>query len=336
MLLWMKISITNFLKKVWKDFSYICIVMKRLLIILSLLAVAVPVKSQEKQLWDMEVTFAARDTSSLSMDIYFPKDTCRRHPCIVYIYGGGFVDKNQREESVVTYCREMADEGFVTIATDYRLGLKGVKSKGLISMADNLEKAIKMSTEDLFSAVQYLLAYSEELTVDPEKIILVGSSAGAITALQADYELSNRTSLSSAMPEGFRFAGVVSFSGAVFSRNGKCEWSAQPPAPTMFFHGTADELVTYDKIRFMNIGFFGTNSLVKSFEKNGYPYMCVRFGNRYHEVAAFMRICAEQTKWFIEKFVFQKKNWRIDTLITDPDMDIAEPWTFTSKDLYGV
>jgi len=335
--------------------------MKRFLITIMILALAAGAAAgqdkqgagqdnQVKPKWDMEVAFAARDTCELSMDIYFPKEKDEmpgqaghdeagqdevKHPCLLFVYGGGFVQRNQREKSVVEYCRRMADAGFVAVATDYRLGLKGVKSKNLLSMAGNLEEAIKMATEDLFSAVDYLRTYSSELCIDPEKIILAGSSAGAITVLQADYELGNRTSLAAAMPEGFSFAGVISFSGAVFSRKGKCEWTVQPPAPTLFLHGTSDELVPYDKIKFFNMGFFGTNSLVERFEKFDYPYMCLRFDSRYHEVAAFMLTCFDQAQWFIDKYVFQKKNWQIDATVSDPEMDIAKPWTFTAKDIYG-
>lgn len=284
--------------------------------------------------WDMEVAFATRDTCTLSMDIYFPKDDKEKHPCVLFVYGGGFIQNNQKEASVRRYCRRLADAGFVAVATDYRLGLKGVKNSSLMQMADNLDRAIQLSTEDLFSAVEYLITYSDELCIDPSQIILAGSSAGAITVLQADYELGNRTQLAAAMPADFRFAGVISFSGAIFSRKGKCKWTVQPPAPTLFLHGTSDELVTYNKIQVFNLGFFGTNQLVERFEKFDYPYMCIRFENRYHEVAAFMNGFFNQTVGFIEQFVFNKKNWQVDVTFTDPDFDLAKPWAFTPKDLY--
>lgn len=286
------------------------------------------------QKWDMEVAFASRDTCELSMDVYFPNDDKEKHPCVVFVYGGGFIDNNQRAKSHIRFCRSLADAGFVAVATDYRLGLKGVKSKGLLQMAKNLDNAIKMSTEDLFSAVAYLIKYSDELCIDPSQIILIGSSAGAITSLQADYELGNRTDMAAAMPEGFRFAGVVAFSGAIFSHHGKPKWKVQDPAPTLFFHGTSDELVTYNKIQLGKMGFFGANSLVDRFEKFDYPYMCIRFDNRYHEVAAFMNTCFPQVVGFIEQYVFQKKNWQVDIKVTDPDMDIAKPWPFNPKDIY--
>ena len=318
--------------------------MKRLFLILTILFASVTVWAQEadeaaeeskKPMYDTEVTFAVRDTCELSMDVYFPNDDKEKHPCVVFVYGGGFINNNQRAKLHMKFCRKLADEGFVAVATDYRLGLKGVNNKGLLNMAKNLDNAIQLSTEDLFSAVEYLIKYSDELCIDPSQIILIGSSAGAITSLQADYELCNGTALAAAMPEGFRFAGVISFSGAIFSHQGKPKWKVQNPAPTLFFHGTADELVTYDKIQMGKTGFFGANSLVEQFEKFDYPYMCIRFDNRYHEVAAFMNNCFSQVVGFIEQFVFKKKNWQVDIKVTDPDMDIAKSWPFKPKDLYG-
>ena len=82
------------------------------------------------------------------------------------------------------------------------------------------------------------------------------------------------------------------------------------------------------------MGFFGANSLVDQFEKYDYPYMCIRFDNRYHEVAAFMNTCFSQVVGFIEQYVFQKKNWQVDIKVTDPDMDIAKPWPFNPKQIY--
>ena len=63
--------------------------------------------------------------------------------------------------------------------------------------------------------------------------------------------------------------------------------------------------------------------------------MCIRFEDRYHEVASFMNKFFDQTLGFIDRYVFQKKNWQIDVTVTDPDMDIAKPWAFGIDDIYG-
>lgn len=284
--------------------------------------------------WDSSRVFAQRDTCTLSMDLYMPKDSAAEHPCVVYVYGGGFVDNNQRSGSTTAFCRRMAGEGYVTAAIDYRKGLKGVKSSSPLAMADAMDVAVDLAVEDLFAAVRYLLDNAAQLGIDTSRMVLIGSSAGAITVLQSDYELSNRSTVTSGIPADFRFAGVVSLSGAIYSHEGKCDWRVHSPAPTMFLHGTSDGLVTYKQIRFFRMGFFGTKPLVERFRKFGYPFLCLRFDGRYHEVASFQQICFGQICWFLDKFVDQKKNWQIDATVSDPDKDIAEPWTYGFDDLY--
>ena len=328
--------------------------MKRILIVLLILAGcalsaaaqdASPVKKHARlvigdtvsrqKLLVRDARFAQRDTCDLSMDLYLPYDNLDNHPCVVFVYGGGFVMDNQKEESNVKFCSHLAEDGFVTAAINYRLGLKGVKSKGALDMVSDMDVAVRMAEEDLFSAVEYLRANAAELTIDPDRIILIGSSAGAITVLHADYDLCNRREVAAAMPDDFHFSGVVALAGAILSHEGKCNWKVHAPAPTMFLHGTSDQLVNYKQIQVFRLGWFGTNSLVKRFEKFDYPYMCLRFENRYHEVAAFHNKCYNQILWFLNNYVLEKKNWQIDATVADPDLDLGAPWNFDIKAVYG-
>ena len=48
-----------------------------------------------------------------------------------------------------------------------------------------------MAVEDAIEAVAYLLDHAKELKVNKDYIVMVGSSAGAITSLQMDYVLCN-------------------------------------------------------------------------------------------------------------------------------------------------
>ena len=43
---------------------------------------------------DESIAFAQYDTLALEMDLYFPSDEAETHPCIIYSYGGGFIDNN--------------------------------------------------------------------------------------------------------------------------------------------------------------------------------------------------------------------------------------------------
>ena len=74
---------------------------------------------------DESIAFAQYDTLTLEMDLYFPTDDAEQHRCIIYTYGGGFIDNNQRHIETRALCRRLADDGFVVVATNYRLGLRG-------------------------------------------------------------------------------------------------------------------------------------------------------------------------------------------------------------------
>ena len=74
--------------------------------------------------------------------------------------------------------------------------------------------------------------------------------------MQAEYEISNGTPWASVLPEGFNYAGVMSFAGAILSREGKVDYE-KAPCPTLMMHGTSDVLVPYKQIAVLNLGFFG-------------------------------------------------------------------------------
>lgn len=283
---------------------------------------------------DRSIVFAEYDTLILAMDIYMPQDTAQLHKCMVFSYGGGFMTNNQKSPSVMEFCRRLADDGFVAVAIDYRLGLKGVVMKGLTGMIKPTENAIKMAVEDLYKAVGYILENAAELTVDPQMIILCGSSAGAMTSLQADYELCNRTELAAGFPEDFRFAGVISFAGAIFSRHGKCKYTIHDPAPTFFLHGTADRLVKYKKIQLFNLGLFGSDAIEKQFAKFGYPHKIMRFTGEGHGVAARYDTNYEDVIKFVDEFVVSKCNREVDETVWDRDRKPSSWDKSSPTDLY--
>ena len=310
--------------------------MKRILIFLAAFCLSLSLSAQEAPVDsaafqpDESIAFAQYDTLALEMDLYFPKDDAEAHPCILFSYGGGFVNDNQRHYETRRLCRMLADDGFVVIATNYRLGLKGVQFKGVISMVDPLEGAIFQATEDVMKVTRYVLDYADELTVDPLKIILIGSSAGAITSLQCDYERCNRTELARQyLPEGFRYAGVIAFAGAVFSRRA-LGYANDVPAPTLFLHGTADRLVTYKQIKFFSIGFYGSDRIARHFKDRHYAHKIIRFTDEGHTVAARYFSNYDEVLDFVDQFITKGKHLEIDETVYDPfreksSWDTADP-----------
>jgi predicted esterase len=176
-----------------------------------------------------------------------------------------------------------------------------------------------MAVEDLFSATEFIIDNSKELKINPNNLIISGSSAGAITVMQAEYEIANKTSWASVLPEGFNYAGVMSFSGAILSREGKVDYMNRP-CPTLMLHGTADELVPYKQIALFNLGFFGGGKLVERFQKYGLNYNMYHFIDYGHEIAGSMDTTLDLQLRFIETNIMLGKMRIIEAWISDPDV----------------
>lgn len=282
--------------------------------------------------------FAERDTCSLFMDVYEPAKGSKTsidgisRPTIIFMFGGGFVGGTRDDPDYHKWFRQMTDEGYRIISIDYRLGLKGSTKVG-VAQVNVLDKAIHMAVEDLFSATSYIIDNAEQLSVDPDNIVISGSSAGAISVMQAEYEICNRTSWASVLPQDFNYAGVMSFSGAILSRKGKVKYESRP-APTLMLHGTSDELVPYRQIKVFNLGFFGGGKLVERFKKFGLDYNMYHFMGYGHEVAVSMETTMDIQREFLEKNVMQKKKRIVEAWISDPDV-YKGGGPQSRKELYG-
>lgn len=174
-----------------------------------------------------------------------------------------------------------------------------------------------MAVSDLYTATNYLLKNAGELDIDPSLFILSGSSAGAITVLQADYMERDNYPAADVLPEDFRYAGVISFAGGIFSTEGAPSYT-QRPAPTLFFHGSADKLVPFNSTRLFNVGMFGSRSLAKRFREERYPYTFYIMEDVGHEVSDYpMREFLPEIEQFITDFVFDRKQWMRDIRFKD-------------------
>ncbi len=279
--------------------------------------------------------FAMKDTNHLMMDIYQPTTVMPKggYPCFVYVFGGGFMRGSRQEKAMIPAFEQLAQRGFVVVAIDYRLGLKGVKKMG-ISAVNTLENAIRLAVEDLYSATSYLCQNASRLQINKDKILISGGSAGAITSLQADYWLHNRHEAAKLLPADFRYAGVVSFAGAIFSRNGKVKYADGNPAPTMMLHGTEDRLVNYGQMEFANIGFYGSSKIVLRFEKYHYPYYLKRMKGYGHEVASLLPSMVDEIDEFYHTWVVEGKEFQVDETYYDPKYVPATWGTMKPGDLY--
>ena len=287
----------------------------------------IAVLSTASGMWAQSDTylFEKRDTCDLFLDIYNPSSGSQTtymgkdKPTILFMFGGGFIRGARNDESYIPWFQALTEDGYRVISIDYRLGLKGSNKVG-VAQVNVLDKAIHMGVEDLFSATAFICDNAEVLGIDPSNIVIAGSSAGAIIAMQAEYEICNKTSWTEVLPENFRYAGVMSFSGAILSREGKVDYKVHSPAPTLMLHGTADELVPYRQIAFFNLGFFGGGKLVGRFKKFGYNYNMYHFIDYGHEIAGSMTTTMDLQKRFLQTNVMEGKKRIIEAWISDPDV----------------
>lgn len=269
--------------------------------------------------------FATRDTLNLYLDVYEPaagsETTFEGHakPTILFVFGGGFISGERNSKYLLPWYERLTQAGYGVVAIDYRLGMKGYKvEKGLsgaLKASDQFLLSQEMGVEDVCSAVNYLAEHP--VGVDVNNLVLAGSSAGAIIAVATEYHIVNGDAPE--LPEGFNFKGVMSFAGAVISTTGKPEFQAQP-CPIVFFHGTADQAVAYEKYAYFGRGIWGSAYFDKQFDKKGYHHLIYRFDGRTHDVASYMYFLWDEEMNFLEQDVMQGRCRTVDALVADPTL----------------
>lgn len=298
--------------------------MNRLTAILTAILLAVPLWAQEEYSPKDTRLFAIKDGQELYLDNYPPSENSqteldgKQKPTIVFMFGGGFISGTRNDKFYKPWFKMLNDTGYRVVSIDYRLGMKGVKTSGGVASAKAFRHAAQIAAEDLFSATKYLIDNKDELGIDPANIVTSGSSAGAIAILEADWLLNNGKA-GDFLPEGFRYAGVMPFAGAIISIEGTPSYKT-PPAPTAFFHGTDDKIVNYKQFRILKWGIFGSHRLARIFRKNGYPYNILRYNDHSHEIAStFISTFPEQIR-FLETNVIRGIDRIVDSSIDDPQI----------------
>lgn len=288
--------------------------------------------AQEKERIEPDATYlyAEKDNSLLYLDIYEPSDGSAEsvdgadRPTILFMFGGGFKSGSRDDAYFNNWFRLVTEAGYRIVSIDYRLGLSDFSGAGINRKFINaLDAAIDLAVEDLFSATNFIIDNSEALGIDPNNIVISGSSAGAISVLQGEWEICNSMDNAKVLPEGFNYAGVMSFSGAVFSRKGAVRY-AKEPCPTAFFHGTADKIVPYGKIQFLNLCFSGSSETVKDFKRHSFNYAIYRFKDHGHEISAFMELFMKEEFEFIENCVIKKLPAATDITVDNPDIPFPD------------
>jgi acetyl esterase/lipase len=119
------------------------------------------------------IPYAERDGAQLIADFYGPQGLDKA-PVLVAVHGGGWQGGNR--QIYRHWGPYLARNGYAVFAISYRLSRPGAKS-------------FPDAVYDVKAAVQFVRARAAELGVDPDRIALMGDSAGAhlaaLTALAA-------------------------------------------------------------------------------------------------------------------------------------------------------
>ena len=273
--------------------------------------------------------FVERD-SFLCLDVYKPQVPRADNASVMMVFGGGFFSGERNNYIMKDWARALTEHGFTVISIDYRLGFKD--SAAVASHRRLLQ------LPDLFkycaAAVAWVHANAGMLGIDPSKLILTGSSAGAITVLQLDYYRANSLPGASALPAGWKPAAVIPYSGGVMCRDSKLKY-ATDPAPTMLMHGNKDRIVTYKSIGLpFGEKMHGGKKMDKALNRQDIPHWFIRFDGIGHEVANWLPGSIDLFCTFVD-LTLAGRITTLDATMTDSGLKPAAWAQMNMLQLYG-
>jgi len=128
----------------------------------------------------------------LIMDIYAPPvtDTVSNRPAVIIAHGGGFVNVafmggtvlvgTMDNEDVQALADTLAHWGFVTASIEYRVGFN-------VLSGSSLKRAVWRGSQDMSAAVRFFRKNASWLGVDPNRVFVGGSSAGAFCCIHSTF-----------------------------------------------------------------------------------------------------------------------------------------------------
>jgi dienelactone hydrolase len=178
---------------------------------------------------------------ALKLDLYQPVgDTQTKRPVVIWVHGGSFCCGDKVAADMVDLSNTFAKLGYVSASINYRL-LASSACDGNSVTADCITAAFA-AQHDAQAAVRWFRANAATYGVDPTRIGIGGSSAGAVTSVAVGV---NSEDPGDSGNPGFssKVGGFMSLSGGLPPAYES--YINRGDAPGLFFHGTADSVVPY-------------------------------------------------------------------------------------------
>jgi len=190
-------------------------------------------------------------TVQLKMDMYQPVgDTATNRIAIIWVHGGSFYFGDKQDFAGTA--TDFAKRGYATFSINYRMTDHSVTpgSNEITTVA----QAVK---HDILAAVRFVRSHASEYGIDPNRIVIGGTSAGAWSSLYAAFDTANVGSNGNPGVSS-RVSAVISLSGGMRSEDLNLITQGEPPV--IFIHGNQDGVVplslpqgVYDRARSVNI-----------------------------------------------------------------------------------
>lgn len=254
-----------------------------------------------------DVEYGRVDGRALTLDLYQPAAAANSVPGLVLIHGGAWAGGSKGDYRY--YAQRFAQQGYVAVSIGYRL---------------SGERLFPAAVEDCKCAVRWMRANASELGVDPERIAVVGGSAGGHLAMMVGYssdapelegngghvdissrvqcvvELYGPCDLTTDFVRENEFANrtVRNFLGKAMDDDLPLYLRASPityvdadDPPTLILHGTIDDVVPVEQ----------ADLLAARLAEVGVPYLYDRLPGWPHAMD-LARDVNERCMWLMERF----------------------------------
>ncbi len=116
----------------------------------------------------------------LYLNVWTPaKSTQEKLPVMVWIYGGGFAIGNASDPS--NYGDVLAKQGVITVNIAYRVGALGFMAHPELTAESNKNVSGNYGLLDQIAGLQWVKKNIAQFGGDPDKVTIIGESAGAIS-----------------------------------------------------------------------------------------------------------------------------------------------------------
>lgn len=124
------------------------------------------------------INYRRTGMEELYLDLYMPEnDTETNRPLVIGVHGGAFITGDKEAANWPEVCKALAKRGYVAASVNYRLGRNA---------GEEYEPAWR-AQQDVRAAIRFARSNAGNIKINPNKVFIMGSSAGGATCLITAY-----------------------------------------------------------------------------------------------------------------------------------------------------